>query len=155
MQGGAFVDKLSGGDGADTLIGGGGNDTLNGGNHNDALYGGAGSDTLLGGAGADKLVGGAGDDVMTGGAGADVFCFASGFGNDRITDFDANPSGGQDTIDLTLLGVTGSNFDQHVSIGIGAAGDVVVTIDGTQTIRLSGITDITSITKSDFALLGG
>jgi Ca2+-binding RTX toxin-like protein len=155
MRGGAFSDTLNGGNGNDLLIGGGGTDTLNGGNQNDELYGGAGNDTLNGGAGVDKLVGGSGNDTMTGGAGNDTFSFATGFGNDRIMDFDGNPSGGQDIIDISQLGITDASFAAHVIItDIGA--DTLVTIDNaSQTIRLVGIGDASTITKADFLLFAG
>ena len=155
LRGGAGVDNLYGGGGNDLVIGGAGADTLAGNVGNDQVYGGAGSDNLFGGFGIDKLVGGAGNDTMSGGAGNDVFCFATGFGNDRIMDFDANPVGGQDIIDLKQLGITAANFDGHVTIeDVGA--DTLVTIDNNpnQTIRFVGIGDATTITKSDFALLG-
>ena len=70
-------------------------------------------------------------------------------------DFDANPVGGQDIIDLKQLGITAANFDGHVTIeDVGA--DTLVTIDNNpnQTIRFVGIGDATTLTKSDFALLG-
>ena len=155
MQGGAFADTLSGGNGNDLLIGGAGSDVLDGGNQNDELYGGAGGDTLIGGSGIDKLDGGAGDDIMSGGAGNDVFCFASGFGNDRITDFDAGPPGGQDMLDIRMLGITDANFDAHVTItDIGA--DTLITIDNaTQKILLAGIGDASTITRADFILFAG
>jgi hypothetical protein len=38
---------------------------------------------------------------MNGGAGNDTFVFASGFGNDRIQGFDANPADGQDLLDVS------------------------------------------------------
>ena len=41
---------------------------------------------------------------MNGGAGNDIFVFAAGFGNDKITTFDANADGGgQDRIDISAL----------------------------------------------------
>ncbi|PKO37517.1 MAG: calcium-binding protein, partial [Betaproteobacteria bacterium HGW-Betaproteobacteria-4] len=51
-----------------------------------------GNDTLFGNGGNDTLNGGAGDDSMVGGAGNDIFVFGSGFGQDVITGFDANPA---------------------------------------------------------------
>ena len=65
-----------------------------------SLSGGAGQDRLVGGDGDDKIEGGAGDDDLTGGAGRDTFVFASGFGTDRIADFDA----AADLLDLSGLG---------------------------------------------------
>ncbi|WP_448191034.1 calcium-binding protein [Azospirillum sp. sgz301742] len=80
-------DTLAGGAGKDTLSGLAGDDLINGWENDDWLYGGVGNDTLNGGAGADRLWGDRGNDLLTGGDGADRFCFASGSGADRITDF--------------------------------------------------------------------
>ena len=43
---------------------------------------------------------------MNGGAGNDTFVFGPGFGADTINGFDANPTGGQDLLDISDLGVT-------------------------------------------------
>lgn len=88
-------ENVTGDGAANSFKGGGGDDTLNGA---------GGDDSLVGGGGADKLTGGAGDDELTGGAGADVFVYASSLdGHDIITDFDGDPTGGQDVLDLDLL----------------------------------------------------
>ena len=68
---------------------------VDGGDGNDTLLGGAGAQTLLGGFGADVLSGGAGADLLTGGEGADQFHFASGSGQDIISDLGV---GGADRI---------------------------------------------------------
>jgi VCBS repeat-containing protein len=156
MRGGAFADNLSGGDGNDLLIGGNGADILNGGNQNDELYGGAGGDTLSGGNGIDKIVGGVGDDTMSGGAGNDTFSFASGFGNDKIMDFDADPFGGQDVIDISQFGISDAAFAAHVTI-TDVGGDVLITIDNNvnQKLLLAGIADASTISKADFILFAG
>ena len=133
ITGGAGLDVLSGGGGADTLIGG------------DSV------DSLTGGAGSDILNGGAGNDIMNGGDGNDMFVFAAGFGNDIISGFDANPTGGQDVLDI--LGLTAGNFAARVSIAdLGA--DTLVTIDGTDTITLLGVSGVGAniITQQDFLL---
>ena len=155
LVGNDFVDNLYGAAGNDLLIGNKGADVLYGGGGNDEIYGGNGADYIHGGAGIDKIVGGIGNDTMTGGTGNDMFCFAAGFGNDRITDFDAGPPGGQDLLDLKQFGITAANFDSHVAItDVGA--DTLITIDhaANQTIRLVGIGNSTLIDKTDFALLG-
>ena len=88
---------------------GGGNNVLSGQNGTDTLDGGAGNDTLDGGGGNDILIGGAGNDRMTGGGNGDTFTFAAGFGNDVITDFDANGNGtlaNQDLLDLSTYDPT-------------------------------------------------
>ncbi|MFT7467600.1 MAG: Ca2+-binding RTX toxin-like protein, partial [Candidatus Pseudothioglobus sp.] len=108
------------------------------------------ANTITGGAGNDVLTGGAGNDTLIGGLGNDTFMFGAGFGNDRIMDFDANPVGGQDLLNIAALGVTAANFAANVSIAdIGA--DTLVTI-GADSIRLVGINDATSITQADFIL---
>ena len=151
LSGGDGVDTLSGGAGADTLNGDNGADTLNGDGGNDTLNGGAGADTLNGGDGDDIMNGGAGNDIMDGGAGNDRFVFSAGFGSDRITGFDENPTGGQDLIDVSGLGITAANFAAQVSI-VNQGGNVVVTIGG-QTITLVGET-AANITLADF-IVGG
>ncbi|MDH4560367.1 peroxidase family protein, partial [Pseudomonas sp. BN411] len=119
------------------IIGGAGNDSLSGGAGNDTLSGGASNDALTGGLGNDRLIGGAGNDFMTGGLGNDTFVFAAGFGNDNILDFDANPAGGQDLMQLTVPGITAANFATRVSItDVGA--DTLVTIGGNH-ITLVGV----------------
>ena len=128
---------------------------LSGGGGDDTLIGNGGVDSLNGGAGDDTLIGGAGNDVMNGGTGNDTFVFAAGFGNDIITGFDANPTGGQDLLDISALGITAANFAASVTIAdLGA--DTLVTIDGTtNSITLLGVNGVgaNSITQDDFMLL--
>jgi len=126
INGTSGPETLDGTGADDTINGLGDNDTLNGNGGNDTLDGGAGNDTLDGGSGNDVLIGGAGNDRMTGGGNSDIFAFAAGFGNDVITDFDANGNGtltNQDLLDLSTydpLGtdtiLTSANFGAHVSI---------------------------------------
>jgi Ca2+-binding RTX toxin-like protein len=144
---------IIGGNGAQTLTGTNEEDTITGGNGKDVLNGGGGNDILTGGNGADVLNGGAGNDTMDGGLGKDVFIFAPGFGNDQILGFDANPSGGQDFLDISAFGITSATFAARVTIAdVGA--DTLVTIDGdaAQTILLIGISDATIVTQADFLL---
>ncbi|MFZ2366927.1 MAG: peroxidase family protein [Azonexus sp.] len=142
-----------------TFIGGGNytgtgnalNNTIRGVGGDDTLIGGAGNDVLVGNAGNDVLDGGEGNDSLVGGAGADTFLFsAPGFGIDRVVDFDADPLGGQDLLDLSSLGITAASFAGSVSIAdVGA--DTLVTV-GADSIRLLGVTDATTITQADFIL---
>jgi Ca2+-binding RTX toxin-like protein len=158
LDGGAERDTLIGGAGDDLLDGGADRDTLDGGTGNDRLFGGADRDTLAGGAGddfldggdeRDTLTGGSGNDILIGGAEADIFVFAAGFGSDLITDFDANPAGGQDRIDLTALAI-GNAFASRVLIDdLGT--DTLLTIDG-NTIVLAGVDNPGTITTADFLL---
>lgn len=78
---------LHGGDGADNLLGYDSDDWLDGNGGDDRLYGGAGNDTLTGGPGNDYLQGDAGDDR---------YLYASGDGQDILTD----SGGGSDTLVL-------------------------------------------------------
>ena len=74
-----------------------------------------------------------------------------GFGNDRISDFDATPASGQDLIELNGFGITAANFSAHVTVtDVGA--DTLVTIDNdpAQTIRLTGIGNAATVTVDDF-----
>ena len=82
-------DKIYAEAGNDTIKSGYGNDYISGGIGNDLLYGETGNDTIRGEAGADTLYGGKGNDTLTGGAGVDVFVYATGDGNDVITDYTA------------------------------------------------------------------
>ena len=120
---------------------------------NNVITGGDGVDALSGGVGADTLIGGAGNDVMNGGAGNDTFVFGPGFGNDIINGsvFDANPTGGQDLLDI--LGLTAGDFAARVSI-VDLGPDTLVTIDGTDTITLLGVNGVGAniITQQDFLL---
>jgi Ca2+-binding RTX toxin-like protein len=158
VHGGSGNDALDGGTGDDVLDGGIGNDNLDGGLGDDALAGGDGVDTLTGGVGNDTLNGGRGNDVLDGGPGSDVFVFAPSFGADRIADFDANPAGGQDLIDVRALGITAANFAASVTIAIGnfdgvGGLDTLLTI-GADSITLSALNGAgpNAITQADFLL---
>lgn len=136
------LDNLMNGNNSDNVLnGGGGDDTLNGNGGNDKLNGNAGLDTLIGGSG---------NDAMNGGGGSDIFVFLASFGQDRITGFDANPTGGQDMLDISALGITAATFAS--SVGITDVGsDTLVTI-GTDSVRLVGLLNAATVTASDFIL---
>jgi hypothetical protein len=132
-------------DGAD------GGDTLTGTTADDVVLGSAGADTIAGGAGDDTVTGGAGNDGLTGGSGADRFRFAAGFGSDTLTAFDAAPAGGQDTLDVSPLGITAATFAASVTIEAGATpGSTRVRI-GTAVIALPGVAPA-AVTMADFTL---
>jgi Ca2+-binding RTX toxin-like protein len=145
--------------GANVLDGRGGNDTIIAGGGSDTVLGGTGNDTLLGENGNDTLNGGEGDDAMNGGGGNDLFVFNDNFGADTITGFDANPGGGgQDLLDLrqytnggAAIGAGAANFAAHVFIGSDGAGGTLVTIDGTDTIRLVNVNAAT-VNINDFLI---
>jgi Ca2+-binding RTX toxin-like protein len=111
------------------------------------------NDKIEGNSLANVLDGGVGNDHMKGGGGSDTFVFEPGFGNDRITDFDAKPAGGQDFLDISAFGITSADFAERVTIAdVGA--DTLVTIDGDpgQTIHLTGISNVMTVTQADFLL---
>ena len=120
---------------------------------NNVITGGVGFDTLSSGGGSDTLIGGAGNDLMNGGAGNDMFAFGPLFGSDTITGFDANSTGGQDLLNLSVLGINAGNFTARVSI-VDLGADTLVTIDGTDTITLLGINGVGAnvITQDDFII---
>jgi hypothetical protein len=119
----------------------------------DTLIGDGGDNRFKGGAGNDLLDGGGGDDWLKGGCGEDSFVFAPGFGQDRIRDFDANPAGGQDVLDLSAFDILAADFERRVMIA-DVGSDTLLTIDGDlhQTILLFGISNPKVITEKDFLL---
>ena len=133
------------------VIGSTGANNITGSSGVNVLSGMGGNDILTGGGGDDTLIGGAGNDTMYGTGGNVVFMFASGFGNDAINDFDANPGGGgQDLLDVTALmgGVhTAANFNAHVSLS-SAGNDTLVTI-GADTITIKGVA-LANVNINDF-----
>lgn len=172
ITGGADDDFLLGDDGDDTIDGGLGNDQMDGGAGNDTLVGGDGDDLMLGSAGNDTMDGGAGidflqgddgDDTMTGGSGDDtldvslgndVLVFGQGFGNDIVTGFDADPTGGQDRLDISAFGLNLLTFAAGVTI-TDAGADTLVTINGVDggTILLVGVADPATVAVTDFVLV--
>ena len=144
----------------ENVIGASGNDTITGNGAANRLDGRGGNDIIDAGAGNDIIIGGTGDDTMNSGTGNDIFVFAPGFGNDKVLQFDANPDGGQDLLDISAFGITAATFSARVTISsIGA--DTLVTIDGDpgQSIRLIGISNTISrdgtagpVSQSDFIL---
>jgi Ca2+-binding RTX toxin-like protein len=131
-----------------TAINGTGNTLANTMQGNDA------SNTLTAGAGNDTLTGWGGNDTLVGGTGSDIFVFHTGCGADRVTDFDADPLGGQDLIDANGLGIYYAGaYDAAIQNGtlvitdLGA--DSLLTF-GSDSIRLVGVGDPTTIDSSDF-----
>ncbi len=80
------------------------------------IDGAAGADTLTGSALSDTIIGGAGNDNITPGTGNDRLRYAAGFGQDTVTGFDSNPTGGQDKLDIQALGITSATFNASVTI---------------------------------------
>jgi|GEM_PF-3866432 len=136
LEGLKGTDTLYGGDGSDTLNGGGGNDRLYGDNGHDLLFGDGGNDILFGDVGFDTLTGGAGDDVLSGGFHADKFVFASGSGQDTITDFEAH----KDSLDLSE---TTTDFTDLASVQVAAtdtADGVLIDLGGGDSVLIAGMT---------------
>ncbi len=148
------IEHAWGGSGNDWMTGNQGNNSLRGNAGADHLNGYTGNDSLNGGAGDDTIIGGAGSDRLTGGAGSDKFVFAKGFGNDVIMDFDALAAGGQDTLDLSAMGITAANFANRVDI-IDKGEDILIRVDDSNTIKLKDVADVHSVTINDFVLFGG
>jgi Ca2+-binding RTX toxin-like protein len=109
VLGGADADTILGGAAADVLVGNGGADSLVGNDGADTLSGGAGADTINGGNGADSIDGGAGADSLTGGAGTDTFVITTSATTDTITDFAAGANGDIFQVDISDLGLAGSD----------------------------------------------
>ncbi|NNF24785.1 MAG: hypothetical protein HKN63_08290 [Rhodobacteraceae bacterium] len=156
LEGGDGGDWLNGGSGGDVLLGeagddrieaGIGNDRLLGGTGDDRMFGGDGNDTLLGGAGFDLLRGGAGDDLLTGNFNADVFVFTDGFGQDRVTDFEAL----NDFEMLDLRGVAAiTDFADLVADHMVQSGaDVLIDAGGGNSITLEGVL-LANLDAADF-----
>ena len=123
-----------------------------GNNGDNLLVGGSADDRLLGKGGNDTLMGGAGNDFLSGGSGNDRFVFAPGVGVDTIDDFDANPSSGQDRLDISALGVTAADFASRVEI-IDLGRDTQIKIDA-DVIYLAGVNGwgANVVTQNDFFL---
>ena len=76
--------------------------------------------------------------------------FSPGFGNDVVTDFDADSAGGQDFLNLKGLGINAGNFAANVSI-LDLGNDTLVTV-GSSTIYLMGVNGVggNTVTQQDF-----
>lgn len=123
------------GAGDDVVIGSEADDVIEGGSGDDVLFGNNGDDILLGEAGSDILRGGLGDDVSAGGDGADThygrlgddtFVIAAGeTGVDTIEDFGR----GADVVALVGFGPAVPDLNAQ-------DGDVTVSVDGTEVVRI-------------------
>jgi len=174
FEGDAGADVLLGGDGSDTLFGGAGDDQLTGGDVADRMSGGEGNDTLIGGEGDDTFAGGAGNDSFTGGTGRDLFEIKPS-GNDRISDFEAGPTGdilgfqsvpGFADLAAVLVAATDDGTDTTIDLGGGntlVLEGVTVSEISADNVQASGAIDATAldgtdgffITKQQFSVYGG
>jgi serralysin len=150
LDGGVGNDELEGGSGDDILKGNFGNDKLEGDAGNDQLFGNQGNDSLDGGSGNDRLEGGGGDDKLYVGRGNDTIVFGKFGGDDIVFDFDSNPRGGQDKIDLTSLGLTAATFAANVSITESSDGTLVSLLSGDS--LLLKCVAASSVTMEDFLI---
>ena len=115
------------------------------------IDGAAGADTLTGSAASDTIIGGAGNDNVTPGTGNDRLRYAAGFGQDTVTGFDSNPTGGQDKLDIQALGITAATFNASVVI-TNVGGNTRIQI-GANRITLNGVAAAT-VDATDFDLAG-
>lgn len=105
-------------------------------------------DQIYGNHGMNSLEGAEGDDVLFGFGGADRFVFAeAGTGFDIIADFDADPVGGQDLIDLSGRGYSAADIGGAIQISQG--GSITYIAFAGDTILLSNVNAV-DITASDF-----
>lgn len=93
-----------------------------------------GNDTLSGSEANDRFIGGRGDDVMQGGRGNDIFEYSKGDGNDRIQ-VNGNGNDGHQS-DQLVFGAGIAPGD--VTLTRDASEDVKITIAGSGTILLEG-----------------
>lgn len=137
-------DVLDGGGGNDVIFGGAGNDQIDGGSGADDLFSGGGADTVNGGSGNDTLWGGGGDDIFTGGSGADLFVFASGHGDDTVTDFDLT----DDTLQLSNTNTDFVTVDDVIAAASNISGNLVIDLGGGDTVTLEGLSvnDVSQMT---------
>ena len=70
-----------------TIIGNAQKNVIYGADGDNIIDGGKGADKLYGGSGNNTLIGGKGNDTLIGGEGSNVFVYASGGGNDVITNY--------------------------------------------------------------------
>ncbi len=98
------------------------------------LVGGIANDTLTAQATGNQLVGGKGDDKFNGGLGNDAYLIRRGDGEDTITE-----KGGINTLKLGE-GITTDKITLHRD-----ALDLLVTIDGSQTVRVVGMFDVNGV----------
>ena len=117
--------------------------TITGGKRDDDLNGGGGDDTIDGGKGDDTLTGDSGNDMLTGGKGRDIFVFKVDGEDDTVTDF----KNGKDLLDVSDFPLI-TNIADFVSV-TAVGGDVVIDINGVDSITLSGVT-LAQIDDADF-----
>ncbi|TBY26963.1 hypothetical protein E0H93_28165 [Rhizobium leguminosarum bv. viciae] len=122
-DGDVLVDELFG----TAIVGTSGNDILTGTTGADVMEGLDGDDEFDGLVGDDQLYGGHGNDFLNGGEGSDVYHYASGDGNDTISDVAINLEE-TDVLrfsDLNLGSLTFTRSGEDLFITINATGEVI------------------------------
>ena len=149
VTGNSLANEIEGMRGNDSLRGGNGKDSLSGGNGNDSLFGDKGNDTLHGGLGNDKISGTAGNDGLFGDDGKDTFIFETGFGADKVKDFEDNI----DTLKLDdALWGGGKTAAQVVAEFATVSGsNVLFDFGGGQKLTVIGVTDL-SVFNNDILI---
>ena len=107
-----------------------GDDILWGSADGNQLFGDAGNDRITGGAGDDVIAGGAGDDVLVGGGGNDIFTFGENWGNDVVSQLDAEGNS------VTLWFESGSMDKWDADNLTYIDGENSVTVSGTNSVEL-------------------
>ncbi len=115
------------------------------------INGTAGHNVIKAGGGADVIIGGGGDDDLFGEDGNNSFIFGLASGHDTIFDFDADPAGGQDKIDLQTRGIHVGTFAADVSITASGL-DTLIQFIGGDSITIKDVAPA-SIDITDFKLL--
>lgn len=133
------IENVTTADGADRLTGSTLGNVISAGAGNDTIGAGAGNDTVNGGIGDDRVNGGAGTDSLIGGLGNDTFVYTTGYGSDRIRDF----QNGTDRINI----VAGATQFSQVTVADDGL-DTVLTFGGV-TVRLENFAH-TLVDASDF-----
>ena len=111
------------------------------------------ADTITGSANGESIDRRRRQRHITPAGGNDRVRFTAGVRCRHRSGFDANPTGGQDTLDITSLDITAATFNASVTIAAGpVAGSTRVTI-GANTITLLGVAPAT-VTVADFNLTG-
>jgi len=105
-------------------------------------------DLIWGSAGANRIEGGFGEDYLVGAGGNDIFVFgSSGTGVDVIADFDANPAGGQDLLDLSGRGFGAASIGAAILISQAGA-NTHIDIGSDRIVLIN--TNAADINSSDF-----
>lgn len=139
VKGNSLSNDLEGMRGDDLLRGANGADAVLGGAGKDILHGDNGNDTLRGGEGNDKIYGTADNDNLWGEAGRDSFVFASGFGSDRVKDFDDDID--QLRLDDAIWGGGKTSAQVVADFASVVDGNTVFNFGGGQKITVTGVTD--------------